>query len=273
VNAVMAVKFGSESEVFSFMTRDLYKGEYRVYEWKNLLISIHNSIDLNIVVSSAHAVLNDALPPRPPNAAQQVGLPSRLSPTATADLVLLKNDTLQQLARALGESESGTKGELIARISRQPLPLPDKSDIVAASRRFDNHDKSGMQAECRTRHLKATGSKEQMINRVTKFDKKEGVQQERINALLDDKESIDDPVQPTINTYYRDTFNVVDNFNKCLHEAHWPHDVHHEHMFYIISCLRMATTNILTVYFELQGIMTKPEIRRQIGEMAEALWQ
>jgi hypothetical protein len=129
VNAVMAVKFGSESQAFTFMTRDLYKGEYRVYEWKNLLVSIHNNIDLNIVISSAHAPLDQAPPHQPPNAAQQVGLLSRLCPTATADLAKLKNDTLQQLARALGESESGSKAELIGRIGRQPLPLPDKSDV------------------------------------------------------------------------------------------------------------------------------------------------
>jgi len=128
-----------------------------------------------------------------------------------------------------------------------------------------------MQAECRNRHLKATGSKERMVARVTKSDEKEGPRQERINTLLDDKESIEDPAQPTMNAFYRDTFNVVDNFNKCLHRARWPHEIRHEHMFYVISCLRMATTNILTVYFELQGIKTKPIIRSHITEMAEAL--
>lgn len=110
-----------------------------------------------------------------------------------------------------------------------------------------------------------------MISRVTKFDAQEEPKLRRMRALLDSKGSLDDPAQPTINAYYRDHFNTIDNFNKCLHVASWPYDVHHEHMFYLISCLRMTTINILAVYFELRGIQTKPNIRVHVEELAVAL--
>jgi hypothetical protein len=115
------------------------------------------------------------------------------------------------------------------------------------------------------------GSKAQRIHRIVKWEETEGVLQERVRTLLDAKSSTDDGEQPTLNAYYRDTFNVVDNFNKVLSETRWPHDVHSVHVFYFVSCLRMLTTNIIALYLELQGVTTKPDVRTHVEEMAELL--
>jgi hypothetical protein len=104
VRAVFTVKHGTEPSVFDFMTQDLYKGEYRVFKWKNALVSLHNGIDLNIVVSTAHVPQGGVPPRRVPVAALQAGLPPRFTPEQAADLANLKFETLQSLARRLGES-------------------------------------------------------------------------------------------------------------------------------------------------------------------------
>jgi hypothetical protein len=104
-----------------------------------------------------------------------------------------------------------------------------------------------------------------------KDDTKHANKRRRIDALLRDKKELDEDDQPTINKYYRDHFNVVDNFDKCLRRVSWPYAHHHHDTFYLVSCLRMATVNALSVWFELQDIKGRPKIRKHVRMIADEL--
>lgn len=110
-----------------------------------------------------------------------------------------------------------------------------------------------------------------MKRRIVKYEENDGVKRRRISALLDDTATSAEGVQPIINAYYRDNFNVVDHFNILLSEVEWNYDWRREHFFYLVSCLRFLTVNLVTVILELREVTTRPKVREVVLEIANEL--
>jgi hypothetical protein len=135
VRAVFALKSDGMKGALKFLANELEENEYRVFQWKHVLLSLHNGVDLNIVASTAHDVMAEIDPPVLVPVTQRLGLAPRLSPTAAADLCKLQQDTLQELCTLLGEPTHGAKKDLVERISRQSLPLEQKTDYRKVHKR------------------------------------------------------------------------------------------------------------------------------------------
>jgi hypothetical protein len=183
LHTVMALRENVDADIVKFMSRDLNLNEYRVFEWRNALISIHKSLDMNVVVSTAHRVVTPAPPATPAPTAILLGHPPRYTPEQAVDLAQLMLDTLQAMARSYGAPSSGTKAELIGRITGQPIPVPQPEDLgmyclsvlhlrmctnpillaVEGARRFDTFNMQQLKDECRRRNLHVCTSRSFVI--------------------------------------------------------------------------------------------------------------
>jgi hypothetical protein len=110
-----------------------------------------------------------------------------------------------------------------------------------------------------------------LLQRLARRDSKADEVKVRVSRLLDEKAKIPPDQQPIINSYYRDNFAVVDDFNKCLARARWPYQHHGEQLFYVISCLRVLSVNIINLYLDLRGVEERPKVKKHVSLLADSL--